>query len=118
MTGLAWRTEVKRAAVFALAGFALLSLAACTAGSPSAEHAASQGFIVQFLLGFWHGVIAPFTLIGELIDKFAPKLLPWHVHLYESRGTGLAYDIGFYLGLAGSPVAIIHRNRYSTRHES
>ena len=105
---------MKRVAVLALAGFALLSLAACTAGSPSAEHAASQGFIVQFVLGFWHGLIAPFTLICELIDKFAPKLLPWHVHLYQS-GAGVAYDVGFYLGLAGSPVAFVHRNRYIVR---
>jgi hypothetical protein len=108
------RSSMKRVAVFALAGFALLSLAACTAGSPSAAHAAGQGFIVQFVMGFWHGMIAPITLIGELIDKFAPKLLPWHVHLYESRGTGVAYDVGFYLGLVGSPVAIIHRNHYYT----
>ncbi|HWE47754.1 MAG TPA: hypothetical protein VG407_17165 [Caulobacteraceae bacterium] len=103
---------MKRAAVFAFAAFALLSLAACTAGSATAEHAAHQGFIVQFVMGFWHGMIAPFTLLGEIIDKFFPKVLPWHVHLYESRGTGVAYDIGFYLGLVGSPVAIIHRNHY------
>lgn len=109
---------MKRAAVFALAGFALLSISACTAGSPAAEHAAHQGFIVEFVMGFWHGVIAPFTLLGEIIDKFWPKLLPWHVRFYESRGTGLSYDIGFYLGLAGSPVAIIHRSRYAPRRES
>ncbi|HEY3815264.1 MAG TPA: hypothetical protein VGL66_18755 [Caulobacteraceae bacterium] len=103
---------MRRAAVFALAGFALLSLAGCIAGSPSAEHAAHQGFIVQFVMGFWHGIIAPFTLIGELINKFLPTLLPWKFHLYEGRDTGVAYDVGFYLGIAGSPVLIIHRNRY------
>jgi hypothetical protein len=103
---------MKRAAVVALAAFALLSLSGCIAGSATAEHAAHQGFIVQFVMGFWHGVIGPFTLIGEILNKFFPTLLPWKVHLYESRGTGLAYDIGFYLGLAGSPVAIVHRTRY------
>jgi hypothetical protein len=108
------RSGLKRPAVFALAGFALLSLAACTAGSASADHAAHQGFIVQFILGFWHGVIAPITLICEVIDKFAPTLLPWHVHLYQS-GVGVAYDIGFYLGIAGSPIVITHRNRYIVR---
>jgi hypothetical protein len=114
MNALERRFGMKRAAVFALAGFALLSLAACTAGSPSAEHAAHQGFIMQFVLGFWHGVIAPFTLICEVIDKFAPTLLPWHLHLYQS-GAGVAYDVGFYLGLAGSPIVITHRNRYIVR---
>ena len=104
-------SAVKHGAVITLAGLALLSLAACTAGSASAEHAAHQGLIVQLVLGFWHGLIAPFTLICEVIDKFFPTLLPWHVHLYQSGG-GVAYDVGFYLGIAGSPVAVVHRTRY------
>ena len=107
---------MKRVAVLALAGFALLALSGCIAGTPSAEHAAHQGFIMQFILGFWHGVIAPFTLIGELINKFFPTLLPWKIRLYEGSETGVAYDVGFYLGTSpGSPIAIIHRNRYVVR---
>jgi hypothetical protein len=90
----------------------LTALSGCVAGSEAAHHAAGQGFIVQFVLGFWHGVIAPFSLICEVINVFAPHLIPWNIHLYESRGTGVAYDVGFYLGLVGSPVVIIHRRYY------
>ncbi len=91
----------------------LLALAACTAGSAEAQHTASQGLLWQFLLGVWHGVIAPFTLIAEVLNYFLPHLLPWSVHMYEPKGTGAPYDVGFYLGLVGSPLAIGRRWRRS-----
>ena len=81
-----------------------LALAACAAGSGESEHAASGGVLSQLLLGFWHGLIAPVMLIIEVVDKFAPHLLPWNVKFYEARGTGVVYDIGFYFGLVGSPL--------------
>jgi hypothetical protein len=81
-----------------------LALAACAAGSGESEHAASGGVLSQLLLGFWHGLIAPVMLIIEVLDKFAPHLLPWNVKFYEARGTGVVYDIGFYFGLVGSPL--------------
>lgn len=86
----------------------LLALAACAAGSAESQHAASSGVLSQLLLGFWHGLIAPVTLLVELINKFAPHVLPWTLHLYESKGTGVLYDLGFYLGLAGSPVVVVN----------
>jgi hypothetical protein len=86
-----------------------LSLAACAAGSAESAHAASGGALPQALLGFWHGLIAPVMLIVEVIDHFAPHALPWTVRFYEARGTGWAYDVGFYLGLAGSPVVFVSR---------
>lgn len=89
----------------------LLSLCACVAGSAEAAHAASQGPLSQFFLGLWHGLIGPFTLIIEVINRFAPKLLPWHAHIYEVTAQGVPYDIGFYLGLAGSPVIAWSRRR-------
>jgi hypothetical protein len=82
---------------------AVLALSACVAGSGESGQAASGGMLSQFLLGFWHGVIGPLTLIGEVINRFFPHLLPWKVHLYETKATGVAYDVGFYLGLAGGP---------------
>lgn len=91
----------------------LLTLAACTAGSAEAQHAASGGLLLQFLLGVWHGIIAPFTLIGEVLNDFVPHLLPWPIHFYETKGTGVPYDVGFYLGLVGSPLAIGRRWRRS-----
>jgi hypothetical protein len=88
---------------------ALLALGACAAGSEASRQAAADGAPQQFLLGLWHGVIAPVTLIVEIINKFAPHALPWSVRLYESKNTGVIYDIGFYLGLAGGPPVILGR---------
>jgi len=84
----------------------LLMLAACTAGSADSQHAAGGGLVFQFLLGLWHGIIAPFTLIGEVLNYFVPHLLPWSIHVYEPKGTGAPYDVGFYFGLVGSPLAL------------
>ncbi len=97
-----------------IAAVALLTLAlsGCVAGSADAAHAAASGPLVQFLLGLWHGFIAPVTLIGEILNKFFPHLLPWTVRLYETKDPSLAYHIGFYLGLVGSPVLVVHRYRY------
>lgn len=94
--------------VVAVAGL-VLALAACAAGSAESQHAASGGVLSQLLLGFWHGLIAPVMLIVEVIDKFAPHLLPWSVRFYKSRGTGVVYDVGFYFGLVGSPL-LAHRS--------
>jgi hypothetical protein len=95
----------------ALALALVLALAACAAGSAESAHAASGGLLSQGLLGFWHGLIAPVMLIVEVVNHFAPHALPWTVRLYESKGTAWAYDVGFYLGLAGSPVALVGWSR-------
>jgi hypothetical protein len=92
-----------RALKVAAAVLAVLALSACVAGSGESAHAASGGLLSQFLLGLWHGVIGPFTLIGEIINRFFPHVLPWQMHLYETKAKGVAYDLGFYLGLAGGP---------------
>ena len=82
---------------------AVLAVSACTAGTAESQHAAAGGDLSQLLLGFWHGLIAPVTLIVEIVNRFAPHLLPWSLHLYESKDTGVLYDVGFYFGLAGGP---------------
>jgi len=46
-------------------------------------------------------------LIIEVIDRLAPHVLPWTVRMYEAKGTDVVYDVGFYLGLAGSPVIFV-----------
>jgi hypothetical protein len=84
--------------------FLALALAACVAGSGESGNAASGGMLSQFLLVFWHGLIGPVMLIVELVNRFAPHVLPWTVRFYETRATGPIYDVGFYLGLVGSPV--------------
>src|SRR5271170_6582728 len=85
----------------------VLALGACVAGSTESAHAASGGLLSQALLGFWHGLIAPVMLIVEVINRLAPHALPWTVRMYETKATGVAYDVGFYLGLAGSPVIVV-----------
>ena len=101
---------MRQVRTLALAAGALL-LAGCVAGSAESQHAATGGALSQALLGFWHGVIAPATLVVEIVDHFAPHALPWTAHLYEAQGTGVAYDIGFYLGLAGGPSMVFSRRR-------
>jgi hypothetical protein len=104
---------MKRTLKIACAVAVVLALSACVAGSTESQHAAAGGVWQQLLLGFWHGVIAPVTLIVEVINHFAPHALPWTLHLYESRDTGFAYDVGFYFGLAGGPSFV--GNRWSRR---
>ena len=105
---------MKRVLLIAGTVVLVLALGACVAGSGESQHAASGGLLSQLLLGFWHGLIAPVMLIIEVIDKFAPHLLPWDVKFYESRGTGVIYDVGFYFGLVGSPL-IAHSGWRSRR---
>jgi hypothetical protein len=101
------KQSIKVASVVVL----ILALGACTAGSVESAHAASGGDLSQFFLGVWHGLIAPVMLIIEVIDRLAPQVLPWTVRMYEAKGTGVVYDVGFYLGLAGSPVIFVSRWR-------
>jgi hypothetical protein len=101
--------SLKRTVQIACAVAVILALSACVAGSAESQHAAASGVWQQLLLGFWHGLIAPVTLIVEVINRFAPHALPWTLHLYESRGAGVAYDVGFYFGLAGGPSFVGHR---------
>jgi hypothetical protein len=93
----------RRAAAIAVALIAVLALSACAAGSAESGHAADGGAIAVLALGFWHGMIAPVMLIVELVNKFAPHVLPWQVRVYETRAAGALYDLGFYLGLIGGP---------------
>lgn len=86
-----------------------LSLSACVAGTGESAHAASGGMLSQFLLGLWHGIIGPVTLIIEIVNRFFPHAVPWRAHLYETKAAGVAYDVGFYLGLAGGPSFAISR---------
>ena len=91
--------------VFAVVLISLL--AACVAGSADSQHAAQSGVISQLVLGLWHGIIAPFTLIGEIINRIAPGLLPWKIGFFETANHDVLYDIGFYFGIAGGPPIII-----------
>lgn len=90
-----------------LFGALVLILAACAAGTPDASHAQAGGPLSQLVLGFWHGLIAPITLIVEIIRRYVPGVLnlPWRMY----GGDSVPYDIGFYFGLAGGPSFLIWR---------
>jgi hypothetical protein len=87
----------------ALVGVALFGLAACAAGSAASHQAAQGGALSEIMLGVWQGLIAPFTLIGEIVQSVAPRVLPWTFRVYEPNGTGVLYDVGFVLGLIIGP---------------
>jgi hypothetical protein len=87
----------------AVGAIILLCTAGCAAGSAASHHAAGQGPLYQIILGFWHGLIAPVTLLLEIIDRLVPHALPWRFRLYEVSASGVPYDIGFYIGLVGGP---------------
>ena len=96
-----------------IAAFVLLAvgLAACAAGSPEAHQATAGGPIALLALGFWHGIIAPVTLIVEIINTFAPAAIPVHWHMYQASADSMPYDVGFYFGLAGGPTFLFSRRR-------
>lgn len=84
----------------------LLAIAGCAAGTEESHRAVQSGVLPELLLGFWHGLIAPFTLVGEIVDKLAPNALPWNFRFYESRDTDVLYDVGFFIGLFGGPSVL------------
>lgn len=86
-----------------------LGLTACAAGTPDATHTAAGGPLSELVLGFWHGLIAPITLLVEVIHRYIPGVIPLSWRLYEGSGVGVPYDIGFYFGLAGGPSFLFWR---------
>ena len=69
----------------------LLTVSACAAGTDQSQTAAHGGALYQLVVGLWHGLIAPFTLIGEIINTIAPRTLPWTFRMYEVDNGGALY---------------------------
>ena len=66
-------------------------LTACAPGAnPGVGTAAESGTTAGFLLGLWHGFIAPVTFVISLFTDT--------VNLYEVHNNGNWYDFGFVLG--------------------
>lgn len=84
----------------------LVMVSGCVAGSEASQQAVQNGNLSQLLLGFWHGIIAPFTLIGEIINTFAPNSLPWTFEFYEVRGANVLYNAGFFIGMFVGPSGL------------
>jgi hypothetical protein len=51
----------------------------------------AQGYVASIVLGLWHGIISPITLI---VSFFKPD-----VTMYEVHNDGSLYNLGFLLGL-------------------
>lgn len=91
-----------------LLGLLLLLLAACAPGqNPLIGTAAPGNIPAGFLLGVWHGVIAPVTFVVSLfVDS---------VNVYEVHNNGGWYNFGFLLGagaLLGGGGAGARRRRW------
>ena len=67
----------------------LLVLASCTA----TQRPDAPGDAPGFLLGLWHGFIAPIAFIVSIFAK--------HVRIYAFPNAGWWYDFGFMLGISG-----------------
>jgi len=73
-----------------LLGLTALLLTGCTfAGDSSALTAGTPGF----LMGIWHGIVAPYTLIVRFFLD---------IKMYAVPNGGLGYDVGFLLGIIGA----------------
>ena len=101
------RTGPRLLAACALA----LLLAACAAGGVESAQSAHGGMLSLFLLGLWHGIIAPVTLLVEVLHRLWPHTIPWALRLYETRANSVVYDVGFFLGLGGGPSVAWARSR-------
>lgn len=67
----------------------VLVLSACAPGSGSFGPDDPAGFFA----GFWHGLIAFFTLIWSIFDS--------DISIYEVDNVGFWYDLGFFLAISG-----------------
>lgn len=79
-------TPLRRPSTLAFLAVALL-LTACAAGANPGAGTGDAGF----LLGLWHGLIAPVTFVISLFSE--------NIGIYEVANTGAWYDAGFVMGL-------------------
>ena len=96
-------SAVPRTVRIALSLAALLALAACTASQLDISGPRAPGF----LLGFWHGLIAPVTFLVSLFDE--------QVRIYAFPNGGRWYDFGFMLGIGGFSGGVFAGSRRSAR---
>ncbi|HEY3312843.1 MAG TPA: hypothetical protein VGK00_14480 [Anaerolineales bacterium] len=60
--------------------------------NPMLNKADAQGRVAGALLGIWHGIISPITLIISFIDPSR--------QMYEVHNDGSPYNLGFLIGVA------------------
>lgn len=82
---------MKRARVVVAVLIVLVVFAGCAPGPNSLADQPREGEeIAGFLMGLWHGVIAPVTFIISLFNKA--------IEFYEVHNNGGWYSFGFLLG--------------------
>jgi hypothetical protein len=75
-----------------IVGVLALTATACAAGAnPEAGTTLNDAASAGFVLGVWHGLIAPITFIISLFSE--------QIGIYEVHNNGAWYDGGFVLGL-------------------
>jgi hypothetical protein len=60
--------------------------------NPEMNRPGSGGHVAGILLGVWHGIISPITLILSFLNH--------SVQMYEVHNDGAPYNLGFFLGIA------------------
>jgi hypothetical protein len=60
--------------------------------NPSVKTADAHGRVAGILLGIWHGVISPVTLVISFFNE--------GVQMYEVHNDGNQYNLGFLIGVA------------------
>jgi hypothetical protein len=60
--------------------------------NPTVNKADARGRVSGILLGIWHGVISPVTLVISFFNK--------NVQMYEVHNDGNQYNLGFLIGVA------------------
>ncbi|MFN8206329.1 MAG: hypothetical protein U0T82_02830 [Bacteroidales bacterium] len=71
----------------------ILVLSSCAKNAPITDMLKGQVHTYGFFAGLWHGLIAPFDLIGMLI---------WDdVTVFARNNNGFGYALGFLLGSGG-----------------
>jgi len=59
--------------------------------NPLVNKADAHGRVADILMGIWHGIISPVTLVMSFIDP--------NVQMYEVHNDGSQYNLGFLLGI-------------------
>lgn len=60
--------------------------------NPFMDRPGPTGVVAGILLGLWHGIISPITLILSFLYR--------NVQMYEVHNDGAPYNLGFFLGIA------------------
>ncbi len=60
--------------------------------NPMLNTPGTRGAVAGILLGLWHGIISPVTLILSFLNS--------NVQMYEVHNDGAPYNLGFFLGIA------------------